>query len=46
MRAVLKLRQFGEVSEQLPLKNTVSQGFSLRNRKTCEETNRVSEQVY
>jgi hypothetical protein len=35
-----------EVSEQLPLKTAVLQGFSLKNCKTCETTNRVVKQVY
>ncbi|MDR2743387.1 MAG: hypothetical protein LBB98_14735, partial [Treponema sp.] len=28
------------------IKNAVLQGFSLKNRKTCETTNRVIQQVY
>jgi hypothetical protein len=31
---------------QLPLKNAVLQGFSLKNRRTCETSNRIVEQVY
>jgi hypothetical protein len=33
------------VSEQLPYKNVVLQGFSPKNYKTCETTDRVVEQV-
>ncbi|GHU81947.1 hypothetical protein FACS189468_5470 [Spirochaetia bacterium] len=34
------------VFEQLPLKNAVLQGFSLKNCKTCSTTNRVVSPVY
>ncbi|GMO53234.1 MAG: hypothetical protein Pg6C_19520 [Treponemataceae bacterium] len=40
-RVVLKL----QFLNNFRLKTAVSQGFSLRKRGTCEETNRVSEQV-